>query len=176
MPIDKDIITTEIIKSDYKNKSYSEVKSNLIWLLLATPVLFLLIYATIEFKHISVIIFLLIYILAFCYGFVLFIKEFINRKNICNQNFKIITDTLIDKEAEIIGTRLRASKPNILHFKACGKYLIPACINYSSAKQFAMCEDEVFRSSKIGDEFYLVIDNKNKILMSYNTKFFEFQE
>ena len=58
MPIEKDIITTEIIKSDYKNKSYSEVKSNLIWLLLATPVLFMLIFATITIRHISIIIFL----------------------------------------------------------------------------------------------------------------------
>ena len=176
MPIEKDIITIEIIKSDYKNKSYSEVKSNLIWLLLATPVLFMLIFATITIRHISIIIFLSIYILAFSCGFVLFAKEFINRKNIYNKNFKIITDTLIDKEAEIVGTRLQVPKPNILHFKISGKYSIPACMNYFSAKQFAMREDEVFRSSKIGDEFYLVIDKNNKILMAYNTKFFEFQE
>ena len=94
--------------------------------------------------------------------------------------FKIVTDTLISSEekATYIGSAFAASfsRPYTLNFASYGQYCILNGENYSSSELYTMNDKGVFNYSTVGDIFYLILDNKNRILLVYNTKLFELSD
>lgn len=99
-----------------------------------------------------------------------------NLKTIENAQFCVVNAKVIQRYEEILPSKHHTGRPNILVFEGYGNFNIPEGVNFSSAKQFSMRETEFFRTSQIGDIFYLVVDKNNNILLAYNTKFFELQK
>lgn len=184
MPIEKEIITTENIIIDCKKEIFKTCKSAVFLTPLALLLSICLIPTLISLDNLEIKIIILL-ILPFP---LLFLAasihtlpiEYKKYKSITQQKFEVKTDKLVHKINEVrspFGEALnKHERPCTLQFSQYGDFNIFDGTFYPSSKHYKMHYDELFRSSKIGDEFYLVIDNKNKILMAYNTKFFEFQE
>lgn len=67
----------------------------------------------------------------------------------------------------------------ILEFARYGSYMIPYGPHYTWSKDCHMSAEGVFNTSVEGDKFYLVImedDERQKIVMIYNTKLFKLQD
>lgn len=172
---EKDIITVENIIKDCKFNSLKIIKFQFLALIPVLPLNCLLIYlifiASLELKlFFGFLLFVLL--LRLCVTIVLCSRNIKTLKIIKNRNFEIIIDKLIDKN-ETYYRNVLISPTQCLKFNEFGEYILPESISYPSAKQFTMATEELFRSSKIGDEFYLVVDDKNNILIVYNAKFFE---
>ena len=90
------------------------------------------------------------------------------------KNFTVVKEKLVEKESEIRGRY--HSQPNTLIFKTYGQHFLTEYWHYSFSAQYTMFDAELFRMSDIGDEFYLIVDKKNKVLLVYNTKYFELTE
>ena len=181
---EKDIITVENIIIDFKK----QIKESSIAPSIISPILFLLsvwliscLITTDKLEN-KIIIWLVLpaslLILRIFTG--VLIDNFKGFLTISRGRFIIKTDKLVHKLDEVVSppgqVRSVNSRPCTLEFSKFGKFCIYDGTNYHSSKQFKMWYDELFRSSKIGDEFYLVIDDKKKILIVYNTKFFELKE
>ena len=172
----KEILTTEKIKQDYKTIYLQQVKNKSVSLLFLLPLLIAftlpIIFAPIEYKILCVIPCVLFAVSLYATLSMLF-SYYKNQKSVMTEKFQILTDTLIDKYQEVPARRHQPEKPNVLIFSKCGKFILPECLNYSFSKNFYMLETELFRSSKINDEFYLILDSRKNILQVYNTKFFD---
>jgi len=178
---EKDIITVENIMIDCKKQFWESSIAPFI----ISPILFLLsvwlIFCLINTNKLEnkIIIWLVlpVSLLILCIFTGLLIDNFKGFLTISQRSFIIKTDILVHKLDEVKSppgvTRSVHSRPCTLEFHKFGKFYIYDGTNYHSSKQFKMWYDELFRSSKIGDEFYLVIDDKKNILIVYNTKFFE---
>ena len=177
MPIEKDIITTENVISDYKFVFLKQLKLSILTLIVALPISFLIIYfftrLSLGYKIFLGFILLLLLPLLFSAIAALF-RECKTLKKIKNGNFKIVTDILNQKEEITIARGNDTIR--ILSFNTYKNYDLPKYLPLPSAQKFNFNEKELFDTSKIEDKFYLVINNKNKILLIYHTKFFEFQE
>ena len=95
-----------------------------------------------------------------------------------NDKFEIFTDKLIGLEDEIYTFFRRSYRPTryTLHFVSGYKYEIPKGINYKWSSMYEMEDDGVFRSSDVGDLFYLISIDRKRIRLAYNTKMFEYRE
>lgn len=179
MPIEKEIITTENIINDYKKIFLSTIKKLIILLSFMLPLSILFVYLSVistkELK-IAFTITSFTFLLVLCTIFGLLMVKYKNFKFITKQNFKIEVGTLAEKNELSLGRPCLPSEVKVLTFGKYSEFVLPKGVYYSFSKHFAMREDEVFRTAKLEDEFYLVTDDKNEILMVYNTKFFEFQE
>ncbi len=115
-------------------------------------------------------------------------KSLIEYITIKRKAYTVVTATLIDVKEKhvklppfhiiILLFNLASEKeerPYTLVFEKYGKYYIPAK-NYASNPYTLMTENQVFNSSFVKDTFILVVNKKNKILLAYNTKLFEYQE
>ncbi len=170
---EKDIITVENIIGDYKAVFSTEIKRTIIALAYSLPLSSLFVYLTITTTYkIGFGICGFFWVLALYATLDLFLKKYIKYRIITTKNFKIELDRLADKHEYIPARRYAPEKPNILIFNKYGEFIIPECVNFSSSKQFFMRETEFFHTSKIDDEFYLIM-NKKHIISAYNTKFFE---
>ena len=179
MPIEKEIITNENIITDYKKIFLATIKKLIILLAFMLPLSILFVYlSVISTKELKITFTItgFVFLLVLCTIFGFLMVKYKNYKSITKQNFKIEIGTLAEKNELSLGRPYLPSEVNVLTFSKYSDFVLPKSVYYSFSKQFTMREDEVFRSSKIGDEFYLVIDKNNKILMAYNKKFFEFQE
>lgn len=179
---EKDILTTENVIIDCKKRILEDINETFIIgpisLLLLTWTIYNLIIAN-NLDHIIIALIpspiTLILLPASIRQLFVSYKDY---RTIIRKKFEITTDELVYTLAEIrsVGacTVMRArTRPWTLQFKQFGDFGFFGGTFYQSSKQFKMWYDELFRSSKIGDEFYLVIDDKKKILIVYNTKFFE---
>ena len=100
--------------------------------------------------------------------------------------FSVTTATLGNKQERIskpyrhIGHHVdEPYQPHILFFSKNIKYNIPEeKIFYTWTKDLQMRTDRLFETSDIGDEFYLVTVGKNRkrIVLVYNTQYFEYKE
>ncbi len=92
-------------------------------------------------------------------------------KNGC---FRVTTDALINCKKMPRDGRKR--HPHTFWFKTYGKHTLDTTMHYHTSKNFTMSDDGVFNTAVMGDTFYLVLNEKEKILQVYNTKFFEWEE
>ena len=91
------------------------------------------------------------------------------------RRYYITTSKLVhikDKVGEYGG---RHSEPYILTFASNGEYVVPEK-SYVWSKMYPLSYDGFYNYSHIGDEFYLVVDKRGKILCAYNTKLFALQD
>lgn len=90
----------------------------------------------------------------------------------------IVKDKLVGfDERDVYAHHRGIVKYYYLYFSQYGEYCIPDK-NYEWSKVYPLSKEGVFRLSKCGDEFYLVLSKKHtgKILMVYNTKLFDFED
>ena len=101
-------------------------------------------------------------------------------RNIKSGEFTVITDKLVHEEWE--ASRRLSLKPagtptvTVMDFFNCGRWELDGDY-YRWSKLYSMSGSGVFNRSHVGDEFILVLYNNNdKILIGYNTKFFDYQK
>lgn len=184
MPIEKEIITTENIIIDCEKQFWVVARNSFIII----PITFLLsvwlifnLITTDKLEHKIIIWIVLPVSLLLSYIFTgVFISCFKKHLIVVQKKFVIRIDKLVHKTAEVKSPPGKAmnknTRPCSLEFSKYGKFNIFDGTNYHSSKKFKMWYDELFRSSKIDDEFYLVMDDRKNILIVYNTKFFEVQK
>ena len=183
MPIEKETINIENVITDCREQFYETVTTPLI----GAPITFILSFwliktliSTNKLEHrILIWIVLPASLLIFCIFTGVLITAFKNFGNVFRKNFEVKTDKLVHKINEINsppGKTKQRHRPCTLEFSNLGKFNIYNGTNYHSSKQYKMWYEELFRSSKIGDEFYVVMDTKDNILIVYNTKFFELKK
>ena len=183
MAIEKETITTENIIIDCKKQFWASFASSFFMIPLSLLLSIWLIYMLHNVNEIGAKIAIWIVLPVSLLLFFLFtfahIYSFKKYRAVFQKKFEIKTDKLVHKEDQIIsppGRIYKKSRPCSLQFSKYGDYSIYSGTNYHSSKHYKMWYDELFRSSKIGDEFYLAVDDKNNILIVYNTKFFNLQE
>jgi hypothetical protein len=182
---EKDILTIENITIDCKKRIWETVKSSFIiapisLLLLIWTIYNLIVATNLDRVFIALIpspITLIILPASIRQLFISY-KDY---RTIIQKSFEVTTDKLVHAIDEIKGTpgssvMSSRARPCTLQFKQFGNFVFCDVTFYHSSKQFKMWYDELFRSSKIGDEFYLVVDNKHNILIVYNKKFFELKK
>lgn len=179
----KDILTTEIIKSDYKKEFRSSIKIVIILSIVFVLLSLLIIYLFSHLKNTLLFLEILMLSPAMVFAFICLAVIFDSYKDyitINREQFKIVTDEIIgyqEKETYISSPFLSSfSHPYILEFKSYGNYWIPARENYTKSRNYSLTDKDVFNYTTVGDTFYLVIIKKRKILLVYNTKLFEFKE
>ena len=187
----KHIITKYNLVNDYKKvfkfKSFIALSVGSFILLF----LFLIVYLylqiehphlyTTDYKYFVEIILTLIMCLFLIVCIFVIINTFSNYLTIKSGKHRIVTTTLAgikEKRYYRHTENYFYRKPPRLHtliFEKYGKYyILPK--NYTSDPYTTMTDDQVANSSAKKDVFILVVNKKNKILLAYNTKLFEYQE
>lgn len=181
----KETLTMEKIKQDHKNKYLNNKK--VIWIglivsmisaaiLLAMSIHSFLIFKTVSFFDRLPLIALCV--LCVYIGIIGLFSSYRDNIDIGRGTAKIVTDKLVGsvEGAAYYSTPVAAlsSKPYSLEFAMHGEYSIGRT-NNTFSEDYYMSDVGVYLSSKQGDMFYLVIGRKGKILLAYNTKFFELQ-
>mgnify|MGYP006898632448 FL=1 len=69
----------------------------------------------------------------------------------------------------------RFPRPFAFIFRQSGKYTIYDFIHYKWSKLYAMKDAEVYESTALNDEFY-VIATKKGVVLAYNKRYFELEE
>lgn len=92
--------------------------------------------------------------------------------------FRIVGDKLVRARMDDnFGNEKSLSEgSDLLVFARYGEYYIPHITHYAWSKDYYLSPDGMFNTSIVDDTFYLVLftsDPKRKIMMIYNTKFFE---
>ncbi|MBR6502175.1 MAG: hypothetical protein IKT42_01920 [Clostridia bacterium] len=176
----KESITVDMIEKDIKTLC----KYSIIYDLVILGIFMFLLLPIFQFIVISVVITTLI-VLLFLFGLFVYgcdmlfhLKLFVNMKK---KNYNIETDTVVDKKNTAgeyyypFKPKVNAlffDTPNIFYFSKYKKHRIPKGKSYSFSQSYCMNSDGIYRSTNIGDEFYLIVLNK-KILQIYNKKFFD---
>lgn len=95
-----------------------------------------------------------------------------------NDKIEIFTDKLMGLEdaADSFCKNTRRAFRYTLYFVSGYKYEIPKGIHYTWSSMYEMEDHGVFRSSDVGDLFYLISMDRKTILLAYNTKMFEYCE
>ena len=182
----KEILTIENIKKEVKYQTTREI-------LMATiiPLLILLIILIIKLLDSNLVtsgaissdkaglcfIIVLLSILFIMYLFIV-IKNAGLMFNVCTNKYEIIKDRLVNLKngvGPVPSTSITFYKPYRLWFSIKKRrYNIPSGKNYKWSKDYCMYDYNVFNSSSIGDEFYLIIVN-DSIASAYNEKFFIYE-
>ena len=178
----KDILTRKKIKQDYNHGFARQARRMLIVLILwpvfvGSLIALLLIFSpTFSVKILLFVVTLLFVTCIYIASFAEFRKD---HRTIESDEFKVVSDRLISTKEKRVGFLFRLShraKPYVLEFSSYGSYAIPSGENYHSSENYSMSDQGVFYNAKVGDTFYLVVDKNQRILLAYNTKFFELSE
>lgn len=88
----------------------------------------------------------------------------------------MVADKLVHIETKIRRYRRHIKTYHYFHFSQYGIFEVPV-ENYKWSETFSMSSHGVYNYSKDGDEFYLVLSERNtgKILFAYNKKMFEME-
>lgn len=176
----KETLTIDNIKKDL-NKYFSHKLRGLLLTLLLIPLANIIILNTIllfynpvnSFKSVFSIIFCIICFILSSYDLIIIIIGFLQTKN---GNFKITSDYVVEKKQKIYGSRISNPKPYRLIFANNGTYNIPYGENYCWSSSFAISDKTLYERTNINDDFYIISIRKQKNIISYNKKHFEFKE
>ena len=173
----KEILTRENIIKDLKCRLFKEM----IELVIAIPLIPLTGYFVVNvispimdvnqnFKHIIFLICcLLLYTMFIYYVANTFISWiFINK-------FKVVNDFVIKKLSKR-GGLYAFNRPYTLCFASNKKYEIHSGKHYKWSNLFKMSDKEVYDSSNIDDDFYLINIGRQKNIVAYNKKMFEYKD
>lgn len=174
----KETLTKDIIKAELKKIYFHDILKHSI--LLSIIVIYFALY---PFKpQLSIYypkeVFILI-VLAFFYLILISVKNLfrdfralrLTEKN----NIEIKNDVLIDKGKKTRYSRYRGIHNKYqLFFEKSEKYTLKKR-NYECMNLGGMSGEQVYNSSEINDEFYIVSVGKWKNILAYNKKMFEFK-
>lgn len=180
----KEILTTEKIISEEKIKFKNITKSTTIsFVVLALLIIFVLWIFIVVLEKVFLLIVVLLGIVpcALMMAILLwiFFEEYSEYRNLKNGYFRVTTDTLInyeDNQPDLFSVSAGFT-PRLytLWFKTYGKYTLDTTMHYHTSKNFTMSGDGIFNTAITGDTFILILNEKEKILQIYNTKFFEYK-
>ena len=189
----KEILTREIIKSEIKNISKDTMLSTIPLFVLSVFLLGLLILLNKSKIGSSLgimffVFFGLVFIFAICtiiYQLLYSISAYNAAKN---DAINIVVDKLLNKNDiplyykpyALIKTTFNISLltfgRKVMCFGLNKIYNVPIGKNYAWSEKNSMDYKGVCRSSQVGDEFYLAVVENKKVILAYNTKFFELQQ
>lgn len=184
----KQVLTKEKIKNEVRYQALREIVMGMVIPILILVLIFILklldsdlvtsgAISSDKFGLTAIIILLSILFLIFVF---VIVKNLNQIFSVQNNKFQIVKDRLINSKSgvgPVPSTTITFYQPYKLYFSANKrKYNIPSGKNYKWSKEFCMQDYNVFNSSTIGDEFYLVIINNKTIASVYNTKFFDFDK
>ena len=184
----KQVLTKEKIKNEVRYQALREIVMGMVIPILILVLIFILklldsdlvtsgAISSDKFGLTAIIILLSILFLIFVF---VIVKNLNQIFSVQNNKFQIVKDRLINSKSgvgPVPSTTITFYRPYKLYFSANKrKYNIPSGKNYKWSKEFCMQDYNVFNSSTIGDEFYLVIINNKTIASVYNTKFFDFDK
>ena len=168
----KEKLTREKIINDIKTIYFTSLKIGL--LLFSITIIFASIFTLLNMETIQfLIVFTALSLL--CFG-----MYFYHLALLKSQNFEIKSDYVKDKYDKRVNV-YAIKKYGYMYERTCrltfaklGKYyLLHNNAKYYKWTKWGWETKQVFDSSEIGDEFYLVVTNKNRILQIYNKKLFE---
>ena len=179
--MEKISLTREMIKNDYR-KHFP--KANIIKLVIATLVagiiLAFLIYSNYMSPSFSSLVMIIFTSLVPTLSFLILCDSIMTIRRVNNDEFYITTDKLVERQQKKTGfgnaVLISQSKPYAFIFKSYGKYIVMDGKHYTSSESLEMNEIDMYNSAYLGDEFYLVIGEKRRILLAYNKRFFELEE
>ena len=174
----------EKIKQDHKTQNKANVKNAWIVTAIIAPIAVLLsvmwvyelstgaFYADVFIRNLlhTVVVGILIYVLiaAFC-------KAYLDNRDISGGRFKIVTDKVVSRKEITSDFGWFPHTYYYLEFASHGEYSIRLA-NNTFSDEYIMSDMGVYHSARKGETFYLVLGRKGKILLAYNTKFFELQD
>jgi len=182
--MEKEVLTHERILEDYEIKLSSTrrvaISNSIISLFALIVSVFLFIVVLEETFHLL----LLLAICGIAYLNYLCVASLVKRnkshQDIKNCQYRIVTDKLINKQEResypATSFFMYFSKAAKLEFYAYGAFY-PISDNTShSSDRFVVSDEDNFISSSVGDTFLLIINQKQKVLLVYNTKVFDYNE
>lgn len=186
----KELLTKDKIIFDLESITKADFKSSLelipffIFLYFCFLPYFCLVRAFLFKKSIELIDIIFFAFLFVGINFIIFIIElikFISRKKaIKTEDFVIITDWLTEKR--IFPKRMfyyhhtgTPKEPSLI-FARSGKFLFSETIYYSWSSLFPFDCKDLFRTSEINQDFYVIRFKNKKPFLVYNKKYFEMEE
>lgn len=177
--MEKERLTLNNIKTDLKVSLISSYKRLIVYILCCV-ISFGCVILTFKLENYFVVfIYKIFWIFAFVLIFALVVTEIIKTISLHkNMSIKkhIVKDKLIGMEIKAHRTRYSYYETYHLYFSGYGEYVIPDD-NYKWSTYYNMSAKGLYRYSKCGEEFCLVLSKKHtgKILVAYNMKMFELE-
>ena len=175
--MEKETLSLFKIKKDLMNMVTADIKALALISVICLPFIALMLIIYINFVHGDNIIgdIIIITLVSLLSGVILLYAVFIIIQTILIKmgKFTLETDELIGKEEEtprFVGAM--HYKPYRLYFKRNETFEIPFIKSYRWSRLYAMRAKELFITSDVGDNFLLVILNR-EIELVYNYKYFE---
>ena len=183
----KENLTNQRIKMDIKNMCMDDIKIVSVRILPFFVFAFLgLIILFIVKAEIAAILSMCLFTLIATITWFAFTRNALRLIQKANKNdFEIVIDDWCGREerrcidkfmAYEQHIRLALNRPYRLFFMKYGEYQIPKKQNYRWSNTYKMSAKEVFNNSVNGDKCYLILIDNQKIVMAYNTKFFELKD
>lgn len=182
----KEILTKDIIKNEIRNISKFTIIHTTIELGALCSLFILLLFLNMGNDFVVKLLLLgwtgLVIAFLKCWLIYILVYSIKAYKATQNDGVNILVEKLVDIKNNIpdgADIRIKARfNPFFasLFFESGNRYSIPRGINYGWSKKYSMDNRGVFRASKIGDEFYLAVIGNKKVLLAYNTKFFELRD
>lgn len=120
----------------------------------------------------------------FSYGYylifgLLFVYEFVRvlvaLRRIRQGCFSINSDWVVDKIPGRCGTRVSSPKPYVLIFAKSGRYRIPYGDNYGVSSEYPTADKDIYETTALKDEFYVISVGRRKNVLAYNQKRFQLE-
>lgn len=92
------------------------------------------------------------------------------------KDFYITTDIVVKKLPQKRGGKFHSPRPYTLEFKQSAPYKILDETNYNWSLLFPSTDKDIYDSTSLNDEFYLINIGKKKSIVGYNKKHFELKE
>lgn len=181
--MEKDILTIENIRYDLRKMIRANIVGAVVcavffalftWLLFAVAADGLKFYKTF-YAVVNTLLFSVLPVL-FLIGTIGCIVDIYKLRSLYKRPGRIVKDRLVRKEIQEHLTRRHYYETCHLYFSSYGEYEIPG-LNYSWSDLYAMDDSTTYMYADCDDEYYLILSKPHtgKILLAYNTKFFEIQ-
>lgn len=190
----KEIITKEIVRKQLKSEMFRFYNPIILFLIFGFIILLLLTPVSYknnpdDFLRVELITWVGFSLMVIIFGFPFY------KRNKKIKNFKIVTDKLVGCEY-FKGSNLSGIFDSFSRFFSGGDGIYGHTLNFSSygffnvglrnakggvdyykwSKLYSMTGEGILNTSKIGDEFYLAISDKDEILAVFNQKWFNLEQ
>lgn len=182
----KEILTKKTIEEELSFSSVKGIKFYSILLLIPLALTLLLVsfgfsamFST-PFNIIKMLTAIIVIIIVLIFLIASLMKSLRVYNAVKNNSLQIITDKLANVQTKRfpnnpLNWRYQRYSRCFFRFEKTGEWLVKTK-NYQWSENYSMDDISLKERSEIGDEFYVVVDAKGKILIAYNKKLFELKE
>ena len=178
--MEKEILSMQLIQDGFRRHT----RSSFVGAVICLPLSLLLVWPTVKVFIITGFWYRTLLLLVFPIGLLILSVYFLREAHSCRKLIKnpqqvLVKDRLVNKESKFYERTKYGPYGEFLylHFEKYGRYTICKENYLWSELYWHYNEDDMYNSSEIGDEFYLVLSKpcKGLVLYVYNTKLFELQ-